>query len=194
MGRASNRKRDRKVAEPLHLKWASTMCAGCAYRHGTEANTDVGDPFLAERRRLLLEVAEPFICHEECPPAIVAALGPQRKGCVGHFRAMSARRTEYDAIPFEQLELKRREAWRRVKELEASIEPCSRCDWNKLKGHPCANPIHVGERVYFSGRRTGMTFIGGERGGKRERVAASEGAFHKGRQHREDGPKPGDHR
>jgi hypothetical protein len=61
------------------------MCATCAYRPGTGANCEDGDPGLTAVREALLDARRPLFCHE-------VTEGPsQRLPCVGHELAIEAR-------------------------------------------------------------------------------------------------------
>ena len=64
---------------------AGEKCPTCAYRPGTEASRDEGDPLLAKTRKALLEACQPFYCHD---PRY--RFEGHRVMCAGHVDAMNA--------------------------------------------------------------------------------------------------------
>lgn len=75
------------AARARYRQLAGTMCEGCAYRHGTEANQDgAGDVMLSDLRKALLDIAQPFFCHD---PRY--RFEGSRVMCAGHMDAMKAR-------------------------------------------------------------------------------------------------------
>lgn len=68
-----------------HRELVGVKCPTCAYRPGTEASRDEGDPLLAKTRKALLEACEPFFCHD---PRY--RFEGSRVMCAGHVDAMNA--------------------------------------------------------------------------------------------------------
>jgi len=64
---------------------AGQKCPTCAYRPGTEASRNEGDPLLAQTRKALLEACQPFFCHD---PRY--RFEGSRVMCAGHVDAMNA--------------------------------------------------------------------------------------------------------
>lgn len=144
MGKASSRKKQRAANECAFLSWTSTMCGGCAYRPGTEANRDVGDPELSKKRAALLMACEPFFCHEPMPAGITDPYGShpdKRKACVGHMRALSAMRERFDTLTPAELEERRRSASQVMQAINKNHWQCE-CGWVVLNGAACPNPAH----------------------------------------------------
>jgi hypothetical protein len=139
MGKAARLKRRRDANEQAYLDWTSSMCGGCAYRRGTEANTDTGDPGLARKRELLLEAGEVFYCHEPCPAGVrnpYPAARELRKACVGHMHALNVRYRR-DDVDVDRA----RQAVEEFKQLDAAIWTFH-CGWNVKVGELCPNPEH----------------------------------------------------
>ena len=64
---------------------AGQKCETCAYRPGTDASRNDGDPLLARTRKALLEACQPFFCHDER-----MRFEGHRVMCAGHVDAMNA--------------------------------------------------------------------------------------------------------
>jgi hypothetical protein len=77
---------ERRRRERIRMAWAAEMCSSCAYRPGTEASREEGDPGLTAARKAMLVASQPFYCHEDPP----TGAGPERKLCVGHAAHLTA--------------------------------------------------------------------------------------------------------
>ena len=84
----------RRREEVEHLSIWGAMCASCAYRPGTPASRDEGDPGLREIRLNLLDAEQPFYCHEVVPETWDGYREMDEKNpnhqklCIGHMRAL----------------------------------------------------------------------------------------------------------
>ncbi len=85
-----------------HRTLVGVKCPTCAYRPGTAASRDDGDPLLAKTRKALLEACQSFFCHD---PRY--RFEGHRVLCAGHMDALKALADQgfYDV---DEHELKRR--------------------------------------------------------------------------------------
>lgn len=85
MSKSSARRKEEQ--ERRRFRWCGEMCGSCAYRPGTEASREYGDPGLTRARLALLKNNQPFHCHEDAPAGLD---DKTRKLCVGHMNSMKA--------------------------------------------------------------------------------------------------------